>query len=73
MNMFSWLPDECSSCLDPFDKTNKEIVMSWSVVVREKEKIVRLYCPDCWGTATAVIEQQLEKVEAEEQGGQSEE
>ena len=56
MNMFGHLPDECSSCLDPFDKKNREMVQSWSVVVREKEKVVRLYCPDCWDTAKAVIE-----------------
>jgi hypothetical protein len=55
MNMFSHLPDECSSCLDPFDKKNHEMVQSWSVVVREKEKVVRLYCPDCWATARAVV------------------
>jgi len=57
MNMFGRLPDECSSCLDPFDKTDKEMVMSWSVVVREKEKIVRLYCPDCWGAAQQVVKE----------------
>ncbi len=56
MNMFSHLPDECSSCEIPFDKKNREMVQSWSVVVREREKIVRLYCPTCWGTAKAVIE-----------------
>ena len=34
-------------CSVPFDRSNKEQVMSWSVVVREKEKVVRVYCPTC--------------------------
>tara|TARA_R100000152_G_C6758881_1_gene182785 strand:- start:947 stop:1222 length:276 start_codon:yes stop_codon:yes gene_type:complete len=56
MNMFNRLPDECSSCLTAFDKKNREMVQTWSVVVREQEKKVRLYCPTCWDTARAVIE-----------------
>jgi ribosomal protein L44E len=56
MMMFDQLPDECLSCLKPFDKKDKSMVMSWSVVVREKEKVVRLYCPDCWQKAIDVVE-----------------
>jgi len=56
MNMFDRLPDECSACLAPFNKKDKDMVMSWHVVVREEEGIVRLYCPDCWGKATSLVE-----------------
>jgi len=54
--LFGKLGDECMTCLAPFDKTNKEQVMSWSVVVRKQEDKVNLYCPECWGKATQVIE-----------------
>ena len=57
MNMFSRLPDECLSCSKPFDKTDREQVSSWTVVVREAEKKVNLYCPDCWGKARQVVEE----------------
>ena len=56
MGMFDKLPDHCLSCLKAFDKKDKTMVMSWSVVVREKQGIVRLYCPDCWKMAADVME-----------------
>ena len=59
--LFDQMPDECSACVKPFDKTNKDMVRSWNVVVREEEKIVRLYCPNCWDKAKALIEQLEEK------------
>ena len=54
--MFDLLPDECSACLAPYDKKDKQMVTTWNVVVREEEKIVRLYCPTCWSTAKQVIQ-----------------
>tara|TARA_R110000824_G_scaffold1643_6_gene8156 strand:+ start:7959 stop:8270 length:312 start_codon:yes stop_codon:yes gene_type:complete len=54
--LFSKLPDKCLACEDPFDKTNKEMVKMWNVVVREKEGVVRLYCPGCWKKAIKIIE-----------------
>jgi len=54
--LFGKLGDECMTCLTPFDKKNKEQVLSWSVVVRNNEDKVNLYCPDCWSKATQVIE-----------------
>ncbi len=59
--LFEQMPDECSACVAPFDKTDKEMVNLWNVVVREKEKIVRLYCPDCWGKARTLVEKLEEK------------
>ena len=55
--MFDMLEDECAACLKPFDKKSKEHAMTWSVVVREQEKVVRLYCPDCWDKAQQIIKQ----------------
>ena len=49
--------DECSACGKEFDKKSKEHATSWNVVVREKEKVVRLYCPDCWGKANDLIKE----------------
>jgi predicted RNA-binding Zn-ribbon protein involved in translation (DUF1610 family) len=57
MDMFDRLPEECDSCEAPFDKNNRQVVMTWNVVVREKEKIVRLYCPACWNRAKKIIKE----------------
>jgi len=66
--LFGKLEDECLVCAEPFDKTNKEMVMSWNVVVREKEGKVNLYCPTCWEKAQSVIEQARKMVEASNDG-----
>jgi phenylalanine-4-hydroxylase len=57
MMMFDKLCDECSACEKPFDKTSKEHATTWNVVVREQEKIIRLYCPDCWDKANKLIKE----------------
>ena len=66
MNMFSRMPNECLACLTPFDKTDKQQVSDWYVVVREAEKKVNLYCPDCWGKARQVVEQYHKEAENEQ-------
>ena len=43
-------------CEKEFNKQDKEMLATWNVVVREQEKVVRLYCPDCWGAAQRVVE-----------------
>ena len=48
MALFGRMPDNCNVCQGPFDKKNKEMVMSWHVIVREKQEKVNLYCPTCW-------------------------
>jgi hypothetical protein len=53
--LFGKLEDECLVCEEPFDKKNKEMVMSWNVVVREKEGKVNLYCPECWNGALETL------------------
>ena len=57
MNMFDRMPDECSACEKSFDKRDRDMVMSWNVVVRAEEDVVRLYCPECWGKAKEIIEE----------------
>jgi len=57
VGLFDKLPKQCTNCDKPFDKKNKEMAMTWSVVVREKEELVRLYCPDCWDKANKIIEE----------------
>ena len=48
LGLFDLIPEDCVICHAPFDKTNKEMVKTWNVAVRQKEKIVRVYCPTCW-------------------------
>ena len=55
--LFNQLPDECLTCGKPFDKQDKQMVIDWNVVVREEEKIVRLYCPECWDKAKKFVEE----------------
>ena len=65
MGMFDMIPDECLACEEPFDRQDREQVMSWSVVVREDT--VRLYCPDCWTKAQTIVkdfEQRIREREA---------
>ena len=51
LGLFDLMPKDCFICHAEFDKTDKEMVKSWSVVVREKEKSVKIYCPRCWNRA----------------------
>ena len=55
LGLFDKIPKNCLPCFKPFDKKNKQMVMEWSVVVREAEGIVRLYCPTCWKKAQDFI------------------
>jgi|TARA_R110002020_G_scaffold238480_1_gene451015 hypothetical protein len=54
--LFGHLPESCSTCRKEFDKKDKDMVTSWSVVVRESAKTVRLFCPEC-------IEKTKEKID----------
>ena len=62
--LFGHLGDECLICNESFDKTDKEMVKSWYVIVREKEEKVNLYCPPCWNSALQNI-QDIQKAMAE--------
>jgi hypothetical protein len=63
MNMFDHLPENCLTCLEPFDKRNREQVQSWFVVVKNEEQKVRLYCPVCWQKAKDIVEDFRKRVE----------
>ena len=43
MNIYTKLPESCMMCEAEFDKQNREMLSTWNVVVREQEKVVRLY------------------------------
>ena len=60
LNMFDRIPTNCLTCEGEFDKTNKEQVMSWNVVIRQDEGKVRLYCPECWEKAQKLVEEYYE-------------
>ena len=70
LSMFDALEDECAACQKEFDKKSKEHASTWNVVVREKEKIVRLYCPECWEKANKLIEEIQDdfRIQAEARG-----
>ena len=62
--LFGNLPNKCLTCEAPFDKLNREQVMSWNVVVRQQEEKVHLYCPDCWDNAQEIVKQYMEGQDA---------
>jgi len=77
MMMFDKLEGSCAACQTPFDKKSKEHASTWRVVVREKEEIVRLYCPKCWELANNLIEEiqddfRIQKERRREDAGKSE-
>ena len=54
--LFGKLGDKCLTCEKRFDKMDKEQVRTWSVVVRQEEETVRLYCPPCWNKAVEIVQ-----------------
>ena len=59
MNMFDRMPSHCSACSKEFPKT-REAHMSWRVTVRNKEQLVRLFCPECQEIGARIAEEQNE-------------
>ncbi len=59
--LFELIPDHCLNCYAPFDKTDREMVNSWFVTVREKEEVVKLFCPPCWNKAREIVEDLKER------------
>lgn len=55
MDLFDKIPENCLTCEEPFDKKSKAMALTWSVVIREKENKVHLYCPKCWSMAKSII------------------
>ena len=63
VSLFSKMPDNCTACQAEFDRTDKEQVTSWSVVVRRELKKVHLYCPTCWQSAIDVVKDFKQHIE----------
>tara|TARA_Y100000034_G_scaffold56039_1_gene68725 strand:+ start:480 stop:737 length:258 start_codon:yes stop_codon:yes gene_type:complete len=55
--LFDKLPDKCNACEEPFDKTDKGMVQEWSVVIRNKNESVKLFCPGCIDRMKTFIEE----------------
>jgi len=68
LGLFDMMPDECSACVKEFNKRDKEMVSTWNVVVREKEGVVRLFCPDCWKMAGDMLKQFGEEIDEKNTG-----
>ena len=64
VSLFCNLPNKCLTCDKPFDKLDREQVMSWNVVVRQKEEKVNLYCPECWDNAQQIVKKYMEDKDA---------
>ena len=62
IGLFDKLPKQCTNCDKPYDKKDKKMAMTWSVVVREQENKVNLYCPVCWDEAHKLIAQMKEEM-----------
>jgi len=62
--LFGKLSDKCLTCEKPFDKMDKEQVITWNVVVRQQEEKVNLYCPECWDKAKQLVKEIMEKQNA---------
>lgn len=63
LSLFGHLGTECLVCTKPFNKQDREQVMAWSVVVKEKENQVNLYCPECWKKAREIVDDFKKRVE----------
>ena len=59
--LFDRLGDKCLTCEAEFDRMNKKQVMEWTVVVRNEQNVVRIYCPDCIKKAKEIIKNYAEK------------
>ena len=66
--LFGKLPSNCLTCERPFDKLDKQQVMSWSVVVRQEEEKVNLYCPECWQRARKLVDDFKNRIEERNAG-----
>jgi len=63
MGLFNMIPDQCTNCDKPFDKKDEDQVKSWRVAVREREKVVNLYCTECWDGANQMLKDLQERLE----------
>ena len=57
VTLLGLLPNKCNTCEMLFDKKDKSMAMSWSVVVHQEAEKVRLFCPACLEKAKKVVEE----------------
>ena len=62
MGLFDKIPSSCTNCVASYDKKDKAMVTTWTVVVREEEGKVNLYCPPCWDNANKLIKEIREEL-----------
>ena len=67
LGLFDLIPEDCFICHKNFDKHDKTMVKTWNVVVREQEKSVKVYCPECWSSALQILKEHGVKTIAERQ------
>lgn len=63
--LFDALPSKCNGCQEPYDKKNKEQATTWSVMVFNESKSVRLFCPTCYKNVQAWAEDFVKETENE--------
>ena len=63
--LFDALPNKCNGCQEPYDKKNKEQATTWSVMVFNESKSVRLFCPTCYKNVQAWAEDLVKETENE--------
>jgi hypothetical protein len=61
VHLFGQLPDKCDACAKAFDKKSRDMVFSWSVVVKEQN--VRLFCPECINKTKEILNDYTQKSE----------
>ena len=54
--LFGKLPEKCTGCGKEYDKKNREHVTTWSVTVYAQSERVNLFCPECWTSVRAYLE-----------------
>jgi len=60
--LFEKLPDSCDTCQKEFDKKDKDMILSWTVLV--KQEIVRLFCPTCIEKVKEVFSERGENIDS---------
>jgi len=63
--LFDALPKKCNGCEEPYDRKNKEQATTWSVMVFNESKTVRLFCPTCYKNVQAWAEDLVKETENE--------
>jgi hypothetical protein len=63
--LFDAMPNKCNGCSLDFDKKSREHANTWSVMVFQETKTVRLFCPECYKNVQAWAEDTIKEVKNE--------